>query len=68
MIYVAGSGHSHLIAEEVFYRAGGIGAASAILDPDLMLHIGAVRSTQLEREEGRAEKVLANYPVTAATS
>ena len=65
VIYVAGSGHSHLIAEEVFYRAGGIGAASAILDPDLMLHIGAVRSTQLEREEGRAEKVLANYPVTA---
>ena len=30
MIYVAGSGHSHLIAEEVFYRAGGIAAAQAI--------------------------------------
>jgi len=64
IIYVAGSGHSHLIAEEVFYRAGGIAAAQAILDPDLMLHTGAVRSTELEREEGRAAKVLANYPVT----
>ena len=63
LVYVGGSGHSHLIAEEVFYRAGGIAAAQAILDPDLMLHNGAVRSTQLEREEGRAEQVIARYPV-----
>src|SRR5688572_21805433 len=63
LVYVAGSGHSHLIAEEAFYRAGGIAAAQAILDPDLMLHLGASRSTQLEREEGRAERALANYPV-----
>jgi uncharacterized phosphosugar-binding protein len=63
LIYVAGSGHSHILAEEVFYRAGGIAAAQAILDPELMLHMGAERSTQLEREEGRAERVLADYPV-----
>ncbi|MGV3490943.1 MAG: SIS domain-containing protein, partial [Devosia sp.] len=29
LIYVAGSGHSHILAEEVFYRAGGIAAAQA---------------------------------------
>lgn len=63
IIHVAGSGHSHLLAEEVFYRAGGIAAAQAILDPDLMLHMGAHRSTLLEREEGRAAKVLANYAI-----
>jgi uncharacterized phosphosugar-binding protein len=63
LLYVAGSGHSHILAEEVFYRAGGIAAAQAILDPELMLHLGAERSTQLEREEGRAERVLADYPV-----
>jgi uncharacterized phosphosugar-binding protein len=63
LLYVAGSGHSHLLAEEVFYRAGGIAAAQAILDPDLMLHLGAERSTILEREEGRAERVIAGYPV-----
>lgn len=63
LIYVAGSGHSHLLAEEVFYRAGGIAAAQAILDPELMLHLGAERSTQLERQEGRAERILAEYPV-----
>lgn len=63
LLYVAGSGHSHLLAEEVFYRAGGIAQAQAILDPDLMLHMGAERSTVLERQTGRAERVLANYPV-----
>src|SRR6185437_11028930 len=61
VVYVAGSGHSHLIAEEAFYRAGGIAAAQAILDPDLMLHVSASRSTELEREAGRAERVLADY-------
>ncbi len=65
LVYVAGSGHSHLLAEEVFYRAGGIAAAQAILDPELMLHAGAHRSTQLEREEGRAARVLSQYPVAA---
>lgn len=63
LIYVTGSGHSHMIAEEAFYRAGGIAAAQAILDPELMLHMGAQRSTQIEREEGRAERILADYPV-----
>jgi uncharacterized phosphosugar-binding protein len=64
LVYVAGSGHSHLLAEEVFYRAGGIAAAQAILDPELMLHTGAHRSTLLEREEGRAARVLVQYPIT----
>lgn len=64
LIYVAGSGHSHLIAEEAFFRAGGIAAAQAILHPDLMLHVSASRSSQFERETGRAETVLADYGVT----
>ena len=65
MIYVTGSGHSHLIALEVFYRAGGIAAAEALLDPDLMLHLGAERSTSLEREPGRAEALLSTRNVSA---
>lgn len=63
LIHVAGSGHSHLLAEEVFYRAGGIAAAQAILDEDLMLHKGAERSTELERESGRAARVLDRYSI-----
>lgn len=63
LIHVAGSGHSYLLAEEVFYRAGGIAAAQAICDPDLLLSNGAHRSTLLEREEGRAAHVLARYTI-----
>ncbi len=64
LIHVAGSGHSHLIAEEAFFRAGGIAACQAILEPDLMLHIDASRSSALERESGYAERVLAGYDIT----
>lgn len=63
VLHVAGSGHSHMLAEEVFYRAGGIAAAQAILDEDLMLHRGAERSTRLERESGHAARVLADYEI-----
>jgi uncharacterized phosphosugar-binding protein len=63
LIHVAGSGHSHLVAEEAFFRAGGIAAAQAILDPDLMLHVSASGSSRLERESGHADRVLAGYDV-----
>jgi uncharacterized phosphosugar-binding protein len=63
LIYVTGSGHSHMIAEEVFYRAGGVAPVQAILDPALMLHQGAHRSTVLERLEGYARIVLEEYPI-----
>jgi uncharacterized phosphosugar-binding protein len=65
LVYVAGSGHSHLLALEVFYRAGGIAAAQAVLDEDLMLHRGAERSTRLERDTGRATAVLKAAGLTA---
>ena len=32
LVYVTGSGHSHMIAEEVFFRAGGAAPVQAILD------------------------------------
>lgn len=63
LVYATGSGHSHLIAAEVFYRAGGIAPLQAIFDPPLMLHEGAQRSTQMERVEGHASGVLAAYPL-----
>jgi uncharacterized phosphosugar-binding protein len=63
LVYVTGSGHSHMIAEEVFYRAGGAAPVQAILDPALMLHQGAEKSSALERVEGYAETVLQPYPL-----
>lgn len=65
LVHVTGSGHSHMLAEEVFYRAGGLAAAQAVLDEDLMLHKGAERSTRLEREPGRAERMFDTYGITS---
>lgn len=63
LIYLFGTGHSHMLAEEGHYRAGGIAAVVPVLQPALMLHEGAVESTRRERESGIAERVLAPYPM-----
>lgn len=61
LLYVFGSGHSHVFAEEAFYRAGGSVRVCPILKPDYMLHVSAQRSTELERQTGHAERVLEDY-------
>ena len=38
MVYAFGTGHSHMLAEELFYRAGGLVKVYPILDEPLMLH------------------------------
>ncbi len=63
--YAFGTGHSHLLAEEPFYRAGGLARACAILDPPLMLHEGAAASSQREQQTGYAAQILDRYPLTA---
>ncbi|MBL9172856.1 MAG: SIS domain-containing protein [Verrucomicrobiales bacterium] len=63
-VFVFGTGHSHLLAEEPFYRAGGLVGVVPILDDDLMLHRSASRSTELERESGRAGPLLTRYGVS----
>jgi len=56
--HVFGTGHSHFIGEEVYYRAGGLAPVNAILFPALMQHEGPVTSTALERLPGLARIVL----------
>jgi uncharacterized phosphosugar-binding protein len=63
-IYICGTGHSHLLAEEIFYRAGGFARVIPILDPPLMLHESASRSTEIERKEGYALEVMKLYTFT----
>lgn len=55
LLAVTGSGHSHMLAEEIFYRAGGLLAVLPILDPALMLHDAAISSSRIERLPGLAE-------------
>jgi uncharacterized phosphosugar-binding protein len=58
LIHVFGTGHSHLLAEELFYRAGGLAQVNPILVDALMLHAGAARSTRLERLTGLADALI----------
>lgn len=60
-LFVFGSGHSHVFAEEAFYRAGGAARVCPVLVPRHMLHEGAVLSTRLERERGHGAAVLEGY-------
>src|SRR6187455_1783557 len=60
-IYTFGSGHSHALAEEMFYRAGGLVRSIPILDDNLMVHKSASASTDWERKEGYAAEVLKRY-------
>jgi len=64
IIYIFGCGHSHLIALDNFYRAGGLCNVCPILDGDLMLHDGAAKSSRMEKMSGLAEPVLERYCLT----
>lgn len=64
-LYAFGTGHSHMLAEEIFYRAGGLARAVPILDDLLMLHREAIEATYLERKEGYGASLLKHYPVAA---
>lgn len=58
LLHVFSTGHSHMIVEEMFYRAGGLVPVNPILADELMLHTGAITSTRLERMPGKAAEVL----------
>ncbi|MEG0512321.1 MAG: SIS domain-containing protein [Clostridia bacterium] len=65
LIYLFGCGHSHMLAEEGFYRAGGLGAVCAMLPVEFMLQEGAIKSSALERMECLAPQVYQRYEMTA---
>ncbi len=63
LLYTFGCGHSQLLAEEVFYRAGGLVRIAPMLDVALSLREGAVKSTECEDLRGYGELILDNYPI-----
>ncbi len=63
LIHIFGSGHSHMAAEEVFHRAGGLCCVNAIIDPALSGH--GPFSMYLERLENYVPIVLAQYDLRA---
>jgi uncharacterized phosphosugar-binding protein len=64
IIHAFGSGHSSLLAQEVFHRAGGLAPINAMLDVNLTI-FGTSRPSLLERQEGYAASLFTNYDVRA---
>ena len=60
-IYLFGTGHSHMLAEEGHYRAGGFAAVTPILATSLMVHESATASSRYERLPGLAPVILSRY-------
>ena len=65
LVHVFGAGHSHMAAEEAFYRAGGLVPVNAVLVDWLMVHNGAALPTLLERQPGLGPVIVGTEPVEA---
>ncbi|MGJ7910784.1 SIS domain-containing protein [Neobacillus sp. LXY-1] len=63
IVQLFGCGHSHILTEEVCYRAGGLVPINPILFEPLMLHEGAIRSSQLERQNGLAAEFMGTQDI-----
>ena len=63
LVHIFGCGHSHLVALDTFYRAGGLACVSALLDEDLMLHDGAAKSSRMEKMPGVGAEVYRRHAV-----
>jgi len=65
LIHLFGTGHSHMLAEELFYRAGCLANVNAILEESVMLHAGAFISSQIERLENYAQLILKKHEIAS---
>jgi len=63
LFYVFGTGHSHMLAEEVYRRAGGLIQARAIVPHEITVDLAMRKSTLMERLDGMAEVVFATHRI-----
>lgn len=66
VIHIFGTGHSSLVAQEAFMRAGGLLPINAMLDERILLSGGALNSSVMEKQEGLAAEILAAHDVRAS--
>jgi uncharacterized phosphosugar-binding protein len=57
-IYAFGSGHSHVLVEEMYYRAGGLTLVQPVWEPAVMLHEDPERASRLEQTPGYSQHIL----------
>lgn len=60
LIHVFGTGHSQILADEVFFRAGELVPINPLIDPGVALREGGTRCSKNERLEGYA-KIIFDY-------
>lgn len=65
IVHTFWTGHSHLVADEAFFRAGGIAAVNPILDERLIFLKGALESSRAEKESGLAHSLIEGEQVRA---
>lgn len=61
IIRVFGCGHSHLIADDVFYRSATLGNVQAVLEEAVSGNTQITKSGFIEKMEGYAEKIIDYY-------
>ena len=63
VLHVFATGHSHMIADELFYRSGGLAPVNPLLVNEMMVYEGALQSTLFERQIGKANALLDQFDV-----
>lgn len=64
-IYAFGSGHSALLVEEMYYRAGGLTIVQPIWDSNVMVSGDPERASVLERKPGYSQAILSTISLSA---
>lgn len=64
LLYVVGSGHSHMVGEEFYARAGGLACIRLIAPMELTLGEHPMKSTMVERSADYARVILTQYKIT----
>ena len=62
IVHLFGSGHSHMVAEEVFHRAGSLLPLNPMLDENLTF-LGHLNATLLERTSGYGKVVVGSHDI-----
>ncbi len=64
IIHTFGVGHSHIVAEDVFWRAGTLANVHAILEPSMTGHTEITKSGDMEKIEGTGPIILDYHRVS----
>ena len=64
-LFIFGTGHSKLLAEESFHRAGGYAAACPVRSDEINFSKGTDKANELERTENVAKRALEKYKLTS---